>query len=195
MSTIEILSCSSCGASLSPKVMKCDFCDSINIITKSKSPFKLNAFLSKQYLISGQLRSDKVNTALLHFNLKNYEIAKELLMQEIENNPINAEAYFYCAICFINGKRIKSLAFSDIKSITKYINSAIYIKDEAKYYFLSALINYDFFEGNGLLLPEPNYFILLERASMLKLESDDIEFFKHNVFLPENELFNQFTNN
>jgi hypothetical protein len=194
MSKIEILCCASCGASLAPKEMKCDFCDSINVVTRNTSPFKLNTILSKQYLNSGQLINDKLNTSLLHLNLKNYEIAKKLLELEIENNPINADAYFYCAICFINGKRIKSLAFSDVKKITQYINSAIQIKDDAKYYFLSAIINYDFFEGNGMILPEPNYNILLEKSAELKLEDDDLEFLQNNIVIPENEFFNQFIN-
>lgn len=194
MSKIEILSCVSCGASLSPKAMKCEFCDSENVISKITSPFRLNSALTKQYLNSEQIISDKVNTALLHLNLKNYEIAKKLLELEIENNPINADAYFYCAICFINGKRIKSLAFSDIKKITQYINSAMQIKDDAKYYFFSAIINYDFFEGNGMLLPEPNYYILLEKFRELKLEDEDLEFLENNVIIPKNELFNQFIN-
>lgn len=194
MSRIEILSCSSCGASLSPKVIKCDFCNSINVVTRNTSPFKLNTILSKQYLNSGQLINDKVNTALLHLNLKNYEIAKKLLELEVESNPINADAYFYCAICFINGKRIKSLAFSDIKKITQYINSAIQIKDDAKYYFLSAIINYDFFEGNGMLLPEPNYYIMLEKCTELKLDDEDLEFLENHVIIPQNQFFNQFIN-
>lgn len=194
MSKIEILCCSSCGASLSPKAMKCDFCDSINVVTKNTSPYKLNLILSKQYLNSGQLSTDKVNSALLHLNLKNYDIAKKILEQEIEINPINDDAYFYCAICSINGKRIKSLAFSDIKKITQHINSAIQIKDDAKYYFLAAIINYDFFEGNGMILPEPNYFSLLEKTTELKLEDDDIEFLQNNIIIPQNEIFNQFIN-
>lgn len=194
MSKIEILCCASCGASLAPKAMKCDFCDSINVFTTKSNPLKLNAILSKQYLNSGQLSTDKVNTALLHLNLKNYEIAKKLLELEIENNPINADAYFYCAICFINGKRIKSLAFSDIKKITQYINSAIQINEDAKYYFLSAIINYEYFEGNGMILPEPNYYILLQKYAELKLEDDDLEFLENNVIIPQNEIFNQFKN-
>jgi hypothetical protein len=195
MSKIEIICCASCGASLAPKAMKCDFCDSINVFTTNTNPFKLNAIMSKQYLNSGQLSTDKVNTALLHLNLKNYEIAKKLLELEIENNPINADAYFYCAICSINGKRIKSLAFSDVKKITQYINSAIQIKDDAKYYFLSAIINYDFFEGNGMFLPKPNYLDLLEKMLELKLENDDLEFLQNNIIIPKNELFIQFIKN
>ncbi len=194
MSKIEILCCASCGASLAPKAMKCDFCDSLNVFTTKTNPLKLSAILSKQYLNSGQLSTDTVNTALLHLNLKNYEIAKKLLELEIENNPFNADAYFYCAISFINGKRIKSLAFSDIKKITQYISSAMQIKDDAKYYFLSAIINYDFFEGNGMLLPEPNYYTLLEKCTELKLEDEDLEFLENNVIIPQNEIFNQFIN-
>lgn len=194
MSKVSVLTCSSCGASLPPNSMKCDYCDNNNVINRDITPFKLNAFLSKQYLNSGQLSSDKINSALLHINLKNYEVAKKLLEQEIENNPFNADAYFYCAVCLISGKRLKSLAFSDIKKIRQYINSAIQINEVAKFYFLSALINYDFYEGNGMILPEPNYFTLLKKALELKLEDDDLEFFQLNIIIPQSELFNQFIN-
>ena len=195
MSKIEIFSCTSCGASLSPKAMRCDFCDNLNIITKESSPLKLNPLLSKQYLGSDELSKDLFNSALLHINLKNYEIAKKLLEKEIENNPMNADAYYYSAISIINGKRIKSLGYSDIKMIVQILNSAMQLGDNAKYYLLSAIINYDFFEGNGMIVPEPNYFTLLENTLELKLENDDVEFLQSNINIPENELFNQFTNN
>jgi tetratricopeptide (TPR) repeat protein len=191
MSKIEIYCCASCGASLAPNSMQCDFCDSLNVFTTKTNPIKLNAILSKQYLNSGQLSTDKVNTAILHLNLKNYDIAKKLLEIEIENSPINADAYFYCAICLINGKRIKSLAFSNIKIIIQFINSAIQIKDDAKYYFLLAIVNYDFFEGNGMLLPEPNLNILLSKSAELKLDDDDLQFLLQHIIIPQNELFNQ----
>lgn len=195
MSKIEVLTCSSCGASLSPKAMKCEFCNNVNIVTKQTSAFKLNPSLSKQYLASEQLSKDFFNSGLLHINLKNYEIAKKLLQKEIENNPTNANAYYYCAISIINGKRIKSLGYSDIKMIVQLLNSAMQLEDNAKFFFLSAIINYDFFEGNGMIVPEPNYINLLENTLELKLENDDIEFLQINIYIPENELFNQFTNN
>lgn len=195
MSKIEVLSCSSCGASLSPTAMKCEFCDNLNIVAKQTSAFKLNPLLSKQYLASEQLSKDIFNSALLHINLKNYEIAKKLLEKEIENNPMNADAYYYCAISIINGKRIKSLGYSDIKTIVRFLNSALQLEENAKLYFLSAIINYDFFEKNGMIVPEPNYYSLLEKTIELQLENDDIEFLQHNIIIPENELFNQFINN
>jgi tetratricopeptide (TPR) repeat protein len=107
MSKIEVITCSSCGSSLSPKAMKCEFCDNVNIVAKQTSAFKLNPSLSKQYLASDHLSKDFFNSGLLHINLKNYVIAKKLLEKEIENNPMNADAYYYCAISIINGKRIK----------------------------------------------------------------------------------------
>ena len=195
MCKIEILSCSSCGASLSPTAMKCEFCDNVNIVAKQTSAFKLNPLLSKQYLASEQLSKDFFNSGLLHINLKNYEIAKKLLEKEIENNPMNADAYYYCAISIIKGKRIKSLGYSDIKMIVQLLNSAMQLEDNAKFYFLSAIINYDFFEGNGMIVPEPNYFNLLEKIIELKLENDDVEFLQSIIYIPKNELFNQFINN
>lgn len=195
MSKIEVLTCASCGSSLSPKAMKCEFCDNLNIITKESNPLKLNPLLSKQYLANEQLSKDFFNSGLLHINLKNYEIAKKLLEKEIENNPVNADAYYYYAISIINGKRIKSLGYSDIKMIVQLLNSAMQLEDNAKFYFLLAIINYDFFEGNGMIVPEPNYSSLLEKTIELKLENDDVTFLQSNIFIPKNELFNQLTNN
>ena len=44
-------------------------------------------------------------------------------------------------------------------------------------------------------IPEPNYYSLLEKTIELQLENDDVAFLQNNIFIPENELFNQFTNN
>lgn len=195
MSKIEILSCSSCGASLSPNAMKCEFCDNVNVIVKETSPFKLNSILSKQYLNRTELKKDIFNSALLHLNLKNYLIATKLLEQEIENNPINACAYYYCALSLTNGKRIKSLAFSTIKKINSYLNSAMELQEDAKFYFLAAIINYAFFQENGMILPEPNYSFLLEKTKEFNLENEDLEYLKNITEIPKNLKFNQITNN
>ena len=195
MSKIKILCCSSCGASLSPNAMKCEFCDNINVISKDTSPFKLNSILSKQYLSSTELSKDTFNSALLHLNLKNYPIATKLLEKEIENNPINADAYYYCALSLTNGKRIKSLPFSLIKKISSYINTAIALNENSKFYFLAAIINYDFFKENGMLLPEPNYNSLLKKAKNFNLENDDLDYLKDIIEIPKNEVFNQIITN
>ncbi|PIY12266.1 MAG: hypothetical protein COZ18_02465 [Flexibacter sp. CG_4_10_14_3_um_filter_32_15] len=191
MSKIKILSCSSCGASLSPNAMQCEYCDNVNVISKETSPFKLNSILSKQYLSSRELSKDTFNSALLHLNLKNYTIATKLLEKEIENNPINAEAYYYCALTLTNGKAIKSLAFSTIKKINSYINSALELEENAKFYFLSAIINYAFFQENGMILPEPNYDNLLIKAKKFNLDNDDLEYLKSIIEIPKNQMFNK----
>jgi ribosomal protein L40E len=191
MSKIQILSCFSCGASLSPNAMKCEFCDNVNVISKETSPFKLNSILSKQYLNSTELSKDTFNSALLHLNLKNYLIATKLLEKEIENNPINADAYYYCALSLINGKRIKSLSYSIIKKINSYVNTAIELNEDSKFYFLAAIINYGFFQENGMLLPEPNYSFLLKKTKEFNLENEDLEFLKNIIEVPKNQIFNQ----
>jgi len=124
-------------------------------------------------------------------NLKNYTIATKLLEKEIENNPINAEAYYYCALTLTNGKAIKSLAFSTIKKINSYINSALELEENAKFYFLSAIINYAFFQENGMILPEPNYDNLLIKAKKFNLDNDDLEYLKSIIEIPKNQMFNK----
>jgi tetratricopeptide (TPR) repeat protein len=192
---MKILSCSSCGASLSPNAMKCEFCDNVNVISKETSPFKLNSILSKQYLNSTELSKDTFNSALLHLNLKNYTIATKLLEKEIEKNPINADAYYYSSLCLTNGKRIKSLPFSVIKKISSYLNTAIELDENSKFYFLAAIVNYDFFQENGMILPEPNYNLLLKKTKEFNLENEDFEYLKNIIEIPKNETFNQIITN
>lgn len=195
MSKIKILSCSSCGASLSPSAMKCEFCDNINVISKETSPFKLNSILSKQYLSSTELTKDIFNSALLHLNLKNYLIATKLLEKEIENNPINADAYYYCALSLTNGKRIKSLTYSIIKRMKSYVSNAIELNENSKFYFLAAIINYDFFHENGLILPKPDYNFLISKTKKFNLKNDDLEYLNRIIKIPNHELFDQILNN
>ncbi|OMP29948.1 hypothetical protein BKM32_15200 [Mangrovimonas sp. DI 80] len=128
-------------------------------------------------------------------NLKNYPIATKLLEKEIENNPINADAYYYCALSLTNGKRIKSLPFSIIKKIKNYLNTAIELNETSKFYFLAAIINYDFFQENGMLLPEPNYNFLLLKVKEFNLENDDLEYLKNIIEIPKNEIFNKIITN
>tara|TARA_R110002111_G_scaffold135812_1_gene201752 strand:- start:817 stop:1404 length:588 start_codon:yes stop_codon:yes gene_type:complete len=195
MSKIKILTCSSCGASLSPNAMKCEFCDNVNIIIKEASPFKLNSILSKQYLNSTELSKDTFNSALLHLNLKNYLIATKLLEKEIENNPINADAYYYCALSLTNGKRIKSLSYSTLKQVNSYVNTAIELNENSKFYLLAAIVNYDFFMENGMIVPEPNYNFLLKKTKELILQNDDLEYLKNIIEIPKNQIFNQIITN
>jgi len=195
MSKIKILSCSSCGASLSPNAMQCEYCDNVNVISKETSPFKLNSILSKQYLNSTELSQDTFNSALLHLNLKNYTIATKLLEKEIENNPINADAYYYCAISLTNGKRIKSLSYSTLKQVNSYVNTAIELNENSKFYLLAAIVNYDFFMENGMIVPEPNYNFLLKKTKELILQNDDLEYLKNIIEIPKNQIFNQIVTN
>jgi len=194
MNKIEILCCASCGASLSPKDMKCEFCDNENIIKKELSTNKLSAILSKQYLSNDALQLDNFIKALLHLNLKNYSIAQKLLEKEIEKNPANADAYFYCSITIMSGSRIRALPYSGIKKIVECLFTAIQLEENAKFYFLLAIVNYDFFDGNGMLLPVPNYITLLEKTVELKLERDDFEFLQSINLIPEYALFKLYIN-
>lgn len=193
MGKIEILTCNSCGALLSPKVLKCEYCDSVHIVSKNTNSHKISPTLSKHYLQSNEFSNNKLSLALLHLNIKNYDIAKKLLEQEIESNPVDSELYFYCALSLIKGKRIKFLAYSEIKEIYRHLNTSIQIQEDAKYYLLLAIVNYDFFKGNGMILPQPDYLELLDKA--LEIEKEDLEFLQEQIIIPESELFNQILTN
>ncbi len=190
MSKISILSCASCGASLTPKALQCSYCNNVNVISQEKSHYKINSELTKSYLSNGQFLKDNYSTALLHLNLQNYAISTKMLENEINQNPINAEAYYYMVLGLIGGKRIKSLPFSSIKKIKSYLEIAIDLEEHSKYYYLAAIINYDFYFSNGMLLPEPNYNLLLEKSNELAMEHEDIEYLKSIIQIPKTEIFN-----
>jgi hypothetical protein len=93
-----------------------------------------------------QLISDAKNS----LKCKQYKHAQETFNKVLQRAPDNADIYFYLALSFIGGRRPKTLGPADAQKINSFIDMAIE-KDRSKshYFYLKAIIQYDFYVLNG----------------------------------------------
>ena len=120
--------------------------------------------------------------------IKNFQIVIDLMPEE-------SDVYYYYALSLIRGKHIKTISFKDIKQIEEYLHSAIQLGANAKYYYLAAIINYDFYSGNGMKIPTPDYNELIDNASSAEYEPDEIKILLNNVIIRDEKLISTIKRN
>jgi len=193
MFKVEILKCNGCRATISLSNTTCEYCGSENIVTSYEKPCNLDQKISKQYInfYKSKLQTNPSDEnslfalGLFYLNLKLYDLAVKTFEKSMDINPEDSEIHYYYALSMIKGRRPKVLTLKEIQVIEKFINSAIQLGDKAKYYYLAALINHDFYLGNGLKVPEPNYDELLKNATNSEIESDENKMILTNVIVRE----------
>ncbi|MEZ5148087.1 MAG: hypothetical protein R2759_13745 [Bacteroidales bacterium] len=105
---------------------------------------------------------------MFYLNLKLYDLAIKNFESAITQLPDEADVYYYYALSLIQGKRPKSLSLPSVRKIEEYLNTAIQLDDKAKYYYLAAIINYDFYAANGMKIPSQIIIHLLVKHKHLK---------------------------
>ena len=196
MAKVEILRCKGCGANLSPENTTCNYCFSENIVKANENPFNLGQMLAKQYAnyfkVKVQSNPLDVNAffslGLLSLNLKLYDLAIKNFQKAVELNPEEPEIHYFLALSMIKGRRPKTIPFKEIKEIEQFINSALQLGDKAKYYFLAAIINFDFYASNGMKVPQPDYNELFYNARYAEAEPIENKILLDNVIIREEKL-------
>ncbi|MCF7868545.1 MAG: hypothetical protein K9N09_07595 [Candidatus Cloacimonetes bacterium] len=201
MLTVQILKCQGCGANLSPNNSICEYCKSENIVKTEKDPFKLDKKLTKQYSNYYKCKAKENPTdaeaiyslGLFYLKLKLYDLAISNFKNAITLTPDEADLYYYYALSLIKGRRIKTLTFKEIKIIEEYLNTAIQLEDKASYYYLSALIKYDYYRANGLMSNGSSYSELITEAKECYSDQDELNVLLENI-ITNNELLNLINN-
>ena len=90
------------------------------------------------------------SNAKLYLSNNDFKNAQETLNKLILKTPNDADPYFYLALSLIAGRRPKILGFKEAEEAVRNIDVAI-SKDSAKahFYYLKAIILYDFYCLNG----------------------------------------------
>lgn len=151
----------------------------------------------KYNLNKGQL-DDEIyfNLGLCYLYLKLYDLAIKNLEKALEIAPDNADYHYYVALAYIKGRRPYTLMPNDIRSVERFINSAIELDSkQGKYDLLSLIIKYDYYQLNGLTVPRPNIQELINSLNNKILDTNEIQRLKESIPITDsklNQFFNQF---
>lgn len=114
--------------------------------------------------------------ALCYLELKGYTRAIEHFKRAVELLPRDSDAHYYYGLSLIRGRRPKTLLLKDIRSIEECLETAMQIDDRpAKYYYLAAILKYDFYLANGLSASGPSPDDLISMAYHGIQEAGEVE--------------------
>lgn len=199
---VEILQCNGCGANLSPDNTTCIYCQSENIVVSNNHPLNVEEKQAKKIanFFKAKVRENPTDgealfaLGMFYLNLKLYDLAIKNFESAITQLPDEADVYYYYALSLIRGKRPKSMNLKEIRKISEYLNTAIQLDDKEKYYYLAAIINYDYYAGNGMRIPQPNYNELISKAQTAEKEKGEIEVLLKNVIIRDENLISIINN-
>jgi len=86
----------------------------------------------------------------------------------------NSEAFFYAAICALDGKKAFLCMRSEIDDAQENINSALLIEPKGIYHYFLAYIKYDYFHRK-FFNTKPTYTEALASAKQAGLSAFDVE--------------------
>lgn len=121
-----------------------------------------------------------------YLKLQQYDRALSAFATALKLLPQEAEIYYYQALALIGGKRPKSLSLKTIKLIEQAAITAIQMDDRpAHYYYLLAILRFDYYWLNGLMVPSPSPGELLHRAKQKDYHPEAVELLLQSVILRE----------
>lgn len=199
---VTILKCKGCGANLSPDNTVCVYCGSQNVIVSDMHPLDVEEKYAKRIAnyYKEQVKQDPTDgeslfaLGMFYLNLKLYELAIRNFELAINRMPDEPDIYYYYALALIQGKRPKLLGSQEVKRIEEYLRAAMQLEDKAKYYYLAAIINYDFYAANGFKVPQPDYNALLNEARTAFKEPAEIKVLLKNVIIRDENLYSIINN-
>jgi len=113
---------------------------------------------------------------LCYLQLRLYDLAIKAFEQTIDLDPAFADAYYYLGVSLIRGRRPKILKLNETERVEELLSAAATLKPkDAKFDYLAAIINYDYYAANGLTVPEPSYESLLAAADAKSYDSWEVE--------------------
>lgn len=121
-------------------------------------------------LLKDDPENGKLNLAIgiCYLDLGLYDLATKFFSKAIEQIPDYGHTYYYYALALIKGRKLKVLTLTEIKKTEGYINAAIQIDNsKSKYYYLWAVIEYDFRMKDGLRMSPPNLNLLQKLISKI----------------------------
>ncbi len=170
---IKVITCPQCGAPIKPGATKCEYCgaeffvDSVSYLEKLDKD-KIYRYISYyKNLIDNNLYSGEANLGIgiCYLDLQLYTLAIKHLRIAVEQMPGYADGYYYYAVALFKGRKPKILTLSEIRTIERYLNAAVHLNNKsAKYFYLWAIIKYEFYIENGFRDDHPAFEELIKQA-------------------------------
>lgn len=196
---IKVETCPQCGAPVKLSTKKCEYCEAEFIVTSLAYLGKFDKTGINKYvnhykqLLKDNPENGELNLAMgiCYLDLGLYDLATKFFSKAIEQIPDYGDVYYYYALALIKGRKPKVLTLTEIKKIEEYINAAIQIDNSrAKYYYLWALIKYDFYMKNGLRMSPPNLEELIEQGNSKEYDRQEIDKMFQRVPVHDEEILN-----
>lgn len=116
-----------------------------------------------------------------------YPQAVRALSAAHDRAPMAADILYYLSLARIAGRRLRTLPRSDVTEIETLLGGAIQNDpSRAHYYYLWALLKYDYYLGNGFRLRPPDIEDLLEEAELADYEPGEIRQMLRHAPAPRN---------
>lgn len=178
---ITTFNCPGCGAPASRSEKNCAFCDREIIISSfstlsTLAPGELNKYTAAYKAIAESDPLDgEINTSLgfCYLKLKVYDRAQSAFDAAISQNISNPDAYFYAAICLLNGGKAFLAKRSIIEKAEAYVNAAITLEEKPIFYYFKAYIKYDFYSRKSYST-SPTYQEALSAAREIGLNDSEV---------------------
>lgn len=176
--------CKACKAYLVVKNTK--EAENLSPVEKIKQQANLTKALNNNI---EQENKDLINTSLglLALESKSYLIAQNHFKKVVDENPNNAEAYYYYSLSLLNGKRPFLSNRKLIDQLIQNMDFALSLGMKGKYAYLKALMINDFYTMKSLRHPESVSQILTMSYSLGITNEEKMEIFKIlNMKIPAN---------
>jgi tetratricopeptide (TPR) repeat protein len=150
---ITTFNCPGCGAPISRSEKNCGFCDREIIISSfsslsSLAPAELNKYAAAyKTMVESAPLDVGINTSLgfCYLKLKVYDRAQSAFEAAISQNVSNSDAYFYAAVCLLNGGKAFLAKRNVIEKIESYVNAAIALEEKPIFHYFKSYIKYDYY--------------------------------------------------
>jgi|SRR5579864_1618429 tetratricopeptide (TPR) repeat protein len=122
---------------------------------------------------------------LCYLDMNSYELSLNAFKAALAKSPRHSEFHYYIALASIGGRQPRSLPLAAIKQIESSLITAIELDGGCLCYrVLLAIVKYDYYGGNGLLVPRPGVAELLASAGDDGPVREALAGIIHHVVLP-----------
>lgn len=181
MATAEFYECPGCGASVSPDMKKCDYCNSPVVIHSigaigTFTPLQLNKYANsyrKQLTTQPDDRELNRSMGICYLKLRLYDKANDAFERAVTDNFEDADSYFYAAVGRLKGKKAFVASRQDIDKAVEYLNVANMISPNPVYSLMLAYIKKDYFNRKALRV-SPSWTEELSTARSMGVTDADI---------------------